>query len=54
MVDTEGKVLEKNLGSRVTDVIVPLGDLLPRQQGHRSGHSTIGTIQEVEEAVRRV
>lgn len=53
MLDTAGKVLEKLIQPRLLSAIREAGDLSKRQHGFRKGHSTIGAIQEVVEAVRK-
>ncbi|CAB0007882.1 unnamed protein product [Nesidiocoris tenuis] len=53
MLDTTGKGLEKLLLPRMLAAIHASGDLSPRQHGFRTGHSTIGALSEVVDALRK-
>lgn len=53
MLDTAGKMMESLLKIRLTSAIESEGGLSPRQHGFRKGHSTIGAIGEVVEAVHK-
>lgn len=53
MLNTAGKTMEKMIKERILPVLRASGGLSDRQHGSRKGHSTVGAISDVIEAVAR-